>query len=302
MDLVKCVNCDFIGVIEKGLDYCPNCNEVGTLSWLDKNNQEIDSLNDKILNCDCLEGFKLIEDGSIDLIISDPPYGVNYINNYTLEKHKKIANDNNNSYRWFIKECYRVLKPNSHIYLFTRFDVYPQHYKDLVDAGFKIKNVLVIEKGHIGGVGDLKGSYRNNSEWIIFAHKGRREFEKTKLMKNIKPAGKKVARNGSPVQEYKTRFDSCWFGEQYPKSTYNASYQKKNNIKHPTIKNANLLEWLIQISSKENDVILDMFMGSGSTAIACKNTNRRYVGFEIDEDYFKISKQRIEKCSHEEVV
>ena len=293
MDLVKCNNCDYIGVTTAGEEFCPNCNKVGYLGWLDSNNQELYSLDNIILNCDCLDGFKLIEDKSVDLIISDPPYGVNYVNNYTLNKHKKIENDNIDSYKWFINECFRVLKPNSHMYLFTRFDVYPQHYRDLTEAGFTIKNVLVVEKGHMGGVGDLKGSYRNNSEWIIFAHKGRKEFEKTKLMKNAKPAGKKVARGGNPVPEYKTRFDSCWFGEQYPKSTYNASWQKKSGIKHPTIKNVELLEWLIQISSKENEVVLDMFMGSGSTAVACKNTNRKYIGFEIDEDYFNLILKRI---------
>ena len=293
MDLIKCINCDFVGAIKTGEDICPNCNKVGFLSWLDKGNQELDGLYNKILNCDCIDGFKLINDESVDLIVSDPPYGVGYMNNYTLDKHKKIINDDINSYKWFLSECYRVLKPNSHIYLFTRFDMYPQHYNDLIEAGFKVKNVLVVEKGHIGGVGDLKGSYRNNSEWIIFAHKGRKEFEKTKLMKNAKPAGKKVARGGNPVPEYKTRFDSCWFGEQYPKSTYNASWQKKNGIKHPTIKNVELLEWLIQISSKENEVVLDMFMGSGSTALACKNTNRNYIGFEIDKDYYEVALKRV---------
>lgn len=293
MDLVKCMSCEFVGLVDAGKEDCPVCNKTGGLSWLDENNKELDDLDNKILNCDCLDGFKLIKDESIDLIISDPPYGVNYVNNYTLDKHKKIENDNIDSYKWFIDECYRVLKPNSHIYLFTRFDVYPQHYNDLIEAGFKIKNVLVIEKGHIGGVGDLKGSYRNNSEWIIFAHKGRKEFEKTKLMKNSKPVGKKVARDGNLIQEYKTRFDSCWFGEQYPKSTYNASWQKKNDIKHPTIKNVDLLEWLIQISSKENDLVLDMFMGSGSTALACMSTNRKYVGFEIDDEYYNLIMKRV---------
>ena len=297
-DLIKCNNCGFIGLIERCGEICPECNTKGCLSWLDENNQELDILEDKILNVNCQDGFKLIDDESVDLIISDPPYGVKYQNNYTLEKHKKIENDDIDNYRWFIKDCYRVLKPNSHIYLFTRFDKYPQHYNDLVEAGFNVKNVLVVEKGQIGGVGDLKGSYANNSEWIIFAQKGRREFEHTSLMKNTKTAGKKCARAGNPIQEYKTRFNSCWFGEGFPKSTYNSSWQKKNNIKHPTIKNVDFLEWLIKISSKENEVVLDMFMGSGSTAIACLETNRRYIGFELDDTYCKVAEKRIEeyKC------
>ena len=288
-DLIKCCNCNYVGLIETGQEYCPKCKETKYLSWLDENNKEIDTLENRILNVDCMEGFKLLNNESIDLIISDPPYGVNYQNNYTLHKYNKIKNDNKDNYKWFINECYRVLKNNSHIYLFTRFDKYPQHYYDLIEAGFNIKNVLIIEKGHIGGIGDLKGSYANNAEWIIFAQKGRREFEHTKLMKNSKPAGKKCARQGNPIQEYKTRFNTCWFGEEYPKSTYNSSYQKKNNLKHPTIKNVECLKWLIQISSKEGERVLDMFSGTGRTAIACKETNRIYTCFEINKEYYDMS-------------
>lgn len=252
----------------------------------------------KLLHGDCLELMKDIPDKSVDLILTDPPYDISYRNNYTLKKHDLIKNDDVVDYESFGKECFRVLKDNSHAYFFKRFDVYPEHYAQLQQAGFSIKNVLVIEKGQIGGVGDLKGSFGNNSEWIIFCQKGRREFEKTQLMKNRKPAGKRCAREGNPVQEYKTRFPSCWFGEEYPKSTYNASWQKKNNVFHPTIKNAECLEWLIQISSKEGEMVLDHFMGSGSTGVACVDTNRNFIGIELDDKYFEIAKRRISEAQN----
>ncbi|QPW62098.1 DNA-methyltransferase [Clostridium botulinum] len=246
-----------------------------------------------IENKDYLLGIKHINSESIDIIITDPPYGIKYQNNYTLCKHKKIVGDEGIDYKKFSDECYRVLKNNSHAYFFTRFDVYPYHYQSLVEAGFLVKNVLIIEKGHIGGCGDLKGSYANNCEWIIFCQKGRKVFNNTKLMKNNKPVGKTCARNGNPIQEYKTRFNCCWFGDKYPKSTYNSSWQKKNGIFHPTIKNVDCLKWLLQISSNENDIVLDPFMGSGSTAIACLETNRNYIGYEIDEEYYNVCKNRI---------
>ena len=290
MDYVKCNNCSFEGYVEDYLDTCPNCNNDGTLQ---------DYVYSNLHNDDCINVLKAMDSNSVDLILTDPPYGIGYQNNYTLNKHKKITNDDVIDYYTFGKECYRVLKDNSHAYFFTRFDTYPYHYQQLKEAGFNIKNVLVIEKGHIGGVGDLKGSYANNSEWIIFCQKGRREFEHTKLMKNSKPAGKKCARQGNPIQEYKTRFNTCWFGEEYPKSTYNSSWQKKNNIYHPTIKNVECLEWLIQISSKEFDIVLDPFMGSGSTGVACKNTYRNFIGVEIDNTYFNIAKERIENAENE---
>ncbi len=247
----------------------------------------------KIYNCNAIISMKKIPDDFVDLIFTDPPYGIEYQNNYTLNKHSKINGDDKIDYLTMGKECFRILKNDSHAYFFTRFDVYPYHYQQLKEIGFNIKNVLVIEKGQIGGVGDLKGSYANNCEWIIFCQKGRREFSKTKLMKNTKPAGKKCARQGNPIQEYKTRFNSCWFGEEYPKSTYNSSWQKKNNIYHPTIKNVECIEWLIQISSNKNDIVLDPFMGSGSTAIACMNTERNYIGFELDNTYYEIANNRI---------
>lgn len=146
----------------------------------------------KVYNMDCLEGLKILPNESVNLILTDPPYEVNYQNNYTLKKHDKIIGDTNVDYLTFGKECYRVLKNNSHAYFFTRYDVYPEHYDQLIKSGFKIKNVLVIEKGQIGGVGDLKGSFANNCEWIIFCQKGRREFNTVQLLKNKKPVGKKL--------------------------------------------------------------------------------------------------------------
>ena len=156
-----------------------------------------------------------------------------------------------------------------------------------------MKNCLVIEKGSIGGIGDLQGSYANNAEWIIFCQKGRRKFNRTTLMKNKK--GGEVTHPGcAPVSKYKTRFNSCWFGAEYPKATYNSSWQKKNQIYHPTVKNVELLSWLILLSSLPDEIVFDGFMGSGSTGIACIHTGRKFIGIEKDADYFEIARKRVE--------
>lgn len=252
-------------------------------------------LESQIYNMDCLEGLSGVPDSSVDMVVTDPPYGVGYQNQYTRQKHKRILNDDQVDYYTIGLACYRVLKENTHAYFFTRFDVYPEHYRQLEKAGFVVKNVLVVEKGHIGGLGDLRGSYANNSEWVIFCQKGRRPFSATKLMKNNKPIGKKCARSGKPVAEYKSRFNACWFGECYPKATNNAMWQKQNDVKHPTVKNVEFLEWLIRLSSDEGDLVLDPFMGSGTTAIACMNTRRRYLGYEIDTEYFNLCLDRVRK-------
>lgn len=88
---------------------------------------------------------------------------------------------------------------------------------------------------------------------------------------------------------------NVWFDTSYntfPKSTVNVANQS-GNIIHPTEKNVEMIEWFIKISSNENDIILDPFVGSGITAIASKNLNRKYIGFEIEEKYVSLANSRL---------
>ena len=73
------------------------------------------------------------------------------------------------------------------------------------------------------------------------------------------------------------------------------NHKDRKLYEHPTIKPLDLTEKIIRNSSKENDTILDCFMGSGTTGVACKNLNRNFIGIEIDEEYFNVAKNRIEK-------
>ena len=246
-----------------------------------------------IYNADCFELMDKMPAESVQLILTDPPYGIHYQNNFTSEKLPVLTGDTGIDYPAFARKSFRILKNNSHAYFFTRFDKYPYHYQCLVQAGFTVKNCMVIEKGQGGYTGDLYGGYANNCEWVIFCHKGRRVFSRTRLLKNSKPAGRPVSRKGNPVQEYKTRFFCCWFGSDYPKSTYNSAWRIKNGFKHPTMKNAECLEWLIQISSNPGDIVFDPYIGSGSTAIAAINTGRFYIGSEIDTSYCQLAQSRI---------
>lgn len=244
-----------------------------------------------IYHMDCLEGMKLIKDKSISMIFTDPPYGIDYQSNWGRDGKKlsKIKNDDNlDWFQDFSDECFRVLEDNSAIYCFTRFDVYPIMYNSLVKSGFKVKNLLVLQKGQKGGNGDLQAQYSNDCELLIYANKGRRKFNKTKLAKTD---GRKGA------SEFRTRLPNVWFDttyNTYPKATVNVSNQN-GNIIHPTEKNVEMIKWFLEISSNEGDLVLDPFMGSGSTALACINTNRNYIGFELEEKYYNISIERINK-------
>ena len=207
---------------------------------------------------DCLELMKNIPDGSVDLVLTAPPYGIDFQSNFRKNKFNKIENDSAVNAE-FLDECKRVLKDTGAIYCFTRWDVYPS-WIEQISKRFKVKNCIVwFKRG--GGLGDLKKGYIYNHEFIIYCAE-----ENHRL-------------NG------KRRNDVFEFAKDAP-STY----------VHPTQKPISLLKEIIERSSNEGGVVLDCFMGSGSTGVACVNTNRRFIGIELDEGYFNIAKKRIEEA------
>lgn len=249
------------------------------------------SLINKINNLDCLELLKKISDNSIDAVITDPPFGINYQNPYTSKKHNYLINDDNFSYLPLAKECFRVLKDNSAIFVFTGWSEYPKHFQEIQSVGFKIKEPLICQKKP-SGTHDLYGSFQSNSDWLIFAHKGKFKFNKTELLKN-KRAGTIPNKGRKPVPEFKTRFPSCWFGEEFPYSSENPSFQSANNMFHPTIKSQKFIQWIIQLSTNKGDLVLDPFLGSGTTAVACLKTDRNFIGCEISKGFCDLIDKRI---------
>lgn len=206
---------------------------------------------------DCLELIKEIPDGSVDMVLTDPPYGMAFQSNYRKEKYNEIKNDK--ALEWleeYVDECFRILKDNTAVYFFCSWhnvDI----FKQAIEKKFKVKNILIWEKNNTS-MGDLKGSYAPKYEMIIFAHKGR------KLLNGFRYADViKANRTGNKL--------------------------------HPTEKPVDLLELFIKNSSDENGVVFDGFMGSGSTGVACINTNRNFIGYELDEHYFQIAKERLEQ-------
>lgn len=208
-----------------------------------------------IYNGDSLELIKDIPDESIDMVLTDPPYGMNYVSNHRKNKHKKIIGDN--SLEWlddFVSEIYRVSKNNTAHYMFCSYhniDI----FKQAIQKKFKVKNIITWEKNNTS-MGDLKGDFAPKTEFIIFFQKGRRFIN-----------GKR---------------DSNVF-----------KFSRTKNKLHPTQKPVDLLEFMINKFSDENNTILDPFIGSGSTAIACLNTGRNYLGFELDKEYWNVSQVRI---------
>lgn len=216
--------------------------------------------NYKLYNGDCLEVMdKLIEEGvKVDCILTDPPYGINFKSNYRKEKYNSIANDNNLGFiKNYFSRCHTLLKEDTHIYCFCSWHNIDK-FKIEFEKYFKLKNIIVWEKNNTS-MGDLKGSYAPKHEFILYGHKGRR------------------LRNGFRYADI-------------------IKANRTNNKLHPTQKPIDLLEIFIKQSTDKNEVVFDGFMGSGSTGVACANTNRRFIGIEIDPKYFEIAKQRLEEA------
>lgn len=215
----------------------------------------------KLINGDCINELKKINKGSVDLIIIDPPYLINYKTGHRKNKNhrfcKPIENDDNPA---ILKESFKllfdVLKDGGAFYCFCNSNQV-DFFKSEIEKYFKFKNILIWVKNN-WTAGDLKGAYAKQTEFIIYAVKGRHILN----------------------------------GKRDSDVLYYNRVVGKNQL-HQNQKPINLLEYLIEKSSNENDIVLDCFMGSGSTGIACKNLNRNFIGIELDKEFYDIAVNRI---------
>jgi len=215
---------------------------------------------------DCLEGMKEMPEGSIDLIVTDPPYktitggdsnGKNSIRpKGMLSGNRKLfACQNNIKASEWLPEIFRILKLSTHAYVFTNALNLNETITAAEISGFKLQNVLVWEKNNC----TPSQYYMKNCEYILLLRKGA-----AKWINDI--GGSKTVHQ------------------------FNNIIGKKQ---HPTEKPLDLINFYIQNSSSPDALVCDPFLGSGTTAIACMNTNRNYIGFELDPEYYEIAKQRI---------
>ena len=211
---------------------------------------------------DCLELMKDIPDESVDMVLTDPPYGIDFQSGRRANRYEKIKGDQNLD--WlddFIDEIFRVSKNNTAHYMFCSFH-HIDIFKQAIEKRFKVKNIITWVKNN-ASMRDLKGDFAPKTEFIIFFQKGRRLIN-----------GKR---------------DSNVF-----------VYNKTKNKLHPTQKPVDMTEYMLSKFSDEGDVILDPFMGSGTTGVACVNTGRNFIGMELDRNYFKIAEERINKSLNDE--
>ena len=222
---------------------------------------------------DCLEIMKTIPDSSIDLVVIDPPYeletqrGGGFFRN-SNEKRRKYQDEIESMMTGISEQlldilCNKMKKVNMYIFCSRTQMLTLLNYANKNNFSW---NLLTWHKTN--PIPTCNNKYLNDTEYIVF----------------MREKGVKV------------------FGSYHTKKSYfitSVNKKEKQLYGHPTIKPLDIIENLIVNSSQENDTILDCFMGSGTTGVACKKTNRNFIGIELDEKYFEIAKERIEKISLE---
>ena len=237
--------------------------------------------NYEIYKGDCLELMKDIPDNSVDMILCDLPYATTKNQWDTLIPFEPL---------W--KQYERVIKQSGAIVLFaqTPFD------KFLGSSNPKLlRYEWIWEKPQGTGFLNAKKMPLKNHENILVFYKKlpiyhpQMEGDEIRKVKR-NPTHKKTSNYGAFEYE-----EVSLYKGRYPKSVLKFKHDKQKF--HPTQKPVELLEYLIKTYTNEREIVLDNCMGSGSTGVACINTNRKFIGIELDDKYFEISKSRLNEAA-----
>ena len=224
----------------------------------------------KIYNMDCMEGLELLDDNSIDLVVIDPPYKLD------LNKIKKTSTFNNYANELLhLKDGFDLKVLDILIRKMKKINIYiycsKRQIQELLEY-FADKNcnyeVLTWHKQNPSPL--INNSYLPDTEYIIFARE-----------KGVRLYGNSTIKHKYYISGV-TQVD-------------------KKKYKHPTIKPLPLIENHIENSSRVGEVVLDCFAGSGTTLVGAINKDRKFIGFEINEEYFKIAEKRVEEALQNKV-
>jgi site-specific DNA-methyltransferase (adenine-specific) len=237
-----------------------------------------------LMKGDCLERMKEIPDGSVDMVLTDPPYGT------TACKWDSVI-----PLEPMWEQLKRIIKPNGAIVMTAS-----QPFTSvLISSNLKMfKYSLVWEKSRVSHF--AQAPYRfltTHEDIVVFSSGGTAKNAKCRMTYNpqglidcnkvCKGKGHSDHRPSNKIQE-----DYVQTKTGYPKSIL--KFKSDNAENHPTQKPVALMEYLIKTYTNENETVLDFTMGSGTTGVACVNLNRKFIGIEMDDKYFEIAKKRIE--------
>jgi site-specific DNA-methyltransferase (adenine-specific) len=208
---------------------------------------------------DCLEYMRSMADKSVDAVITDPPYGIDYQSARRTDKDlwkPKIDNDKEPFLGW-IKDSFRIVKDTGFLICFCRWDVEQVFIDEMKNSGYSVKSEIVWDK-IIHGMGDLESSFAPQHETILFATK-----------------------NGYA------------FPGNRPTSIIKAQRVNPEKMIHPNEKPVSLFSKLYRSLLRKNDCVIDLFMGSGASAEAAISFDIKYIGIDISDYYFPLTEKRI---------
>lgn len=241
---------------------------------------------------DCLELMKDIPDKSIDMVLCDLPYGI-------LNKQNKNAKwDCQIDLSLLWNEYSRLIKDNGAILLFGS----GMFTADLMKSNIKLwrYNLIWDKVAKTGFLNAKKMQLRQHEDISVFYKKlPTYNPQMTKCEPHQRNHSKGAMSNPTKNNCYGefVGIPTIISNEKYPTSIIRVPKEHCNGkFFHPTQKPVALLEWLIKTYTNEMDTVLDNTMGSGSTGVACVNTNRRFIGIEVKQNYFDIAKKRIKEC------
>ena len=233
-----------------------------------------------IVNGDCLEVLKTIPDESVDCILTDPPYNLGlFMHNRNTNLAKMRDNqfayagwDNIEYEEWcsnmreFLKECSRILKPKGTLISFMSIIKVESFIRFAEEVGFYYKTTGIWHKKN-PMPRNMNLQFVNSTEsWVYFINRG---------------TSGTFHNNGKVVHDYL-------------ESSVTPLSEKKHG-KHPTQKPLSIMKQLINLTTNEGDIVLDPFMGSGSSCVAAALLNRNFIGIELNESYFDITSKRLEE-------
>jgi site-specific DNA-methyltransferase (adenine-specific) len=221
-----------------------------------------------LYNDDCLNVLSTLPDGSVDLVATDCPYHIipggctnkgkgNGIFQKEIASDGKLFTHNDIEFSEWLPEVYRVLKFGTHCYIFCNGRNLMRLQIEAEKVGFSYQNTLVWDKGNV----TPNRYYMGACEFVLMLKKGKSRTINDRGCPNVLRVQNRIG--------------------------------KKH---HPTEKPIDLMKILVENSTQPNDLVLDPFMGSGSTGVACVNTNRNFIGMELDKRYFEIATARINKA------
>lgn len=209
---------------------------------------------------DCRDVLGVISE--VNIVVTDPPYGINYKTNRrrVMNTPNRLANDDV-APLWSVDIMAQKICEGGAMYLSSRFDVMEMWRREMEHSGLIIKTPIIWDKGNVTA-GDLTGDYGNQCEVILFAHKGRHTI--------------------------KHRWSNLW------------AIPREKAGEHPTPKPVALMAKCIVNSTRPEEVVLDPFMGSGTTGVAAVTNGRKFIGVEIEQKYFDIACRRIEQAQKQQ--